>query len=333
MKSINFKDINIKGELAVRSGLNFARLEGQWYRPDEVFKADSHGWPADWEGRIILGLTMLSQATHRTAAYLDEIISLIPEHLNAKGYFGTILPKGKFDEQHFGGHSWIIRGLVEYFYFKKDQKVKEIIEKLVINFLLPVKGSFSKYPIEPVKRFENQDTWILSKLQTKTKHHAETSDAGCAFIMLDGVTAAYELLVWPELKELSEEIIERFMEMDFQALHIQTHATLSGIRGIIRFYEITKESKYLDMAQQKVNYDIYGTGNVKYRENGSESTGSVLYIAGSIVFQVVKIADGKQEYSHWGTNLKQCFIICTINSIWIESQRIKNSKVRDIANE
>ena len=119
MKAIDIKDINIKGDLAVRSGLNYSRLEGKWYRPDEVFKADSHGWPADWEGRIILGLTLLAQSTHRTPAYLDEIIALIPEHLNERGYFGPILPEGKFDEQHFGGHSWIIRGLVEYYYMKK----------------------------------------------------------------------------------------------------------------------------------------------------------------------------------------------------------------------
>lgn len=255
MNTIDFKDIEIKGELSVRSGLNFARLEGQWYRPDEVFKADSHGWPGDWEGRIILALTMLSQSTHRTPAYLDEIVALIPQHLNEKGYFGTILRDGQFDEQHFGGHSWIIRALIEYYYMKKDENVKAIIEKMVRNFLLPVKGSFCKYPIEPVKRFEQQDTWILSKLQTKTKHHAETSDAGCAFIMLDGATMAYELLGWPELKELVQEMIVRFMEMDLEALHIQTHATLSALRAIIRFYETTKEDKYLDMAVKR--FDLY----------------------------------------------------------------------------
>lgn len=257
MKSINFNDIDIKGELAVRSGLNFARLEGQWYRPDEVFKADSHGWPADWEGRIILALTMLAQATHRTPAYLDEIVSLIPGHLNGKGYFGAILPAGRFDEQHFGGHNWIIRGLIEYYRWKKDEKVKGIVEKIVRNFLLPARGHFCNYPIEPVKRFENQDTWILSRLQTKTKHHAETSDAGCAFIIIDGAAQAYGLLGWPELKELLEEIISRYMEMDLESLHIQTHATLSGIRGIIRFYETTGEAKYLDMAVKR--FELYKT--------------------------------------------------------------------------
>ena len=255
MNSIDLHDIDIKGDLAVRSGLNFARLEGQWYRPEEVFKADSHGWPADWEGRIVLALTLLTQSTHRTSAYLDEIVSLIPSHLNEKGYFGPILPAGVFDEQHFGGHSWMIRALTAYCAYKKDPDVRAILETMVRNFLLPVRGSFAKYPIEPVRRFTEPGVWVLSKLQTKTKHHAETSDAGCAFIMIDGATAAYELLRWPELHELIVEMIDRFMEMDLEALHIQTHATLSATRGILRFYEITGESCYLDMAVRR--YGLY----------------------------------------------------------------------------
>ena len=255
MKSIRFEDIQIKGALAVRSGLNFARLEGQWYRPDEVFQADSHGWSADWEGRVILALTMLAQSTHRTPAYLDEIISLVPEHLNVKGYFGPILPEGKFDEQHVSGHSWMLRGLIEYYYMTKDEKVKGIIERMAKNFVLPLKGNFSKYPIDPKNRFNDQEIWTLSKLQTKTKHHAETSDAGCAFIMIDGVTQAYEMLCWPELKEVAEEIIARYMQMDFLILCIQTHATLSGLRGILRFYEMVNEAKYLDTAIKI--FDLY----------------------------------------------------------------------------
>lgn len=255
MKSIAYNSIDMEGDLAVRSGRNFARLEGQWYRPEEVFKADSHGWPADWEGRILLALTLLEQSTHRTSAYLEEIMSLVPEYLNEKGYFGPILPQGVFDEQHVGGHSWMLRALTEYYRYKGEPEVRRILETMVRNFLLPAKGSFVLYPIDPVTRFSQQGAWILSKLQTKTKHHAETSDAGCAFIMIDGATAAYEVLQWPELRLLIEEMITRFMEMDLEALHIQTHATLSAVRGILRFYEITGQKKYLNMAIQR--YMLY----------------------------------------------------------------------------
>lgn len=252
MKNISLKDISIKGELAVRAGLNYARLEGQWYRPDEVFQAGKHGWPADWEGRIILALTLLAQSTHRTPAYLDRIIALIPEHLNEKGYFGQITPEGKFDEQHLSGHSWILRGLIEYYNWKRDVTVRQILETILNNYILTAKGYYAKYPIDPGTRFQDS-TWILSKLQTKTKHHAETSDAGCAFMLIDGVSQAYELFHWPDLKELADEMIERYLEMDFLTLHIQTHATLSAIRGILRMYELEKDSAYLEKAIKMFN--------------------------------------------------------------------------------
>ncbi len=253
MKSVRFADIRMHGDLAVRAGLNYARLEGTWYRPEEVFKADSHGWPGDWEGRVILALTLLCQSTHRPSAYLEEIMENVPAHLNEKGYFGPILPEGTFDEQHFGGHSWMIRALSEYAKLTNSEKALEMLKAMVSNFLLPARGAFAAYPITPGYRFAEPGPWLLSKLQTKTKHHAETSDAGCAFIMIDGATAAYELLRWDTLRQLVEEMISRFMEMDLQALNIQTHATLSATRGMIRFYELTGEAKYLDMARNRYN--------------------------------------------------------------------------------
>lgn len=256
MKTIGFSDINIKGELAYRAGLNFTRMEGQWYRPDEVFQADKHGWPADWEGRVILALTLLAQSTHRTPAYLDRIIALIPEHLNSKGHFGRIIPEGKLDEQHLSGHSWILRGLIEYYFWKKDGKVKQILETMLKNYILNAKGHYAHYPIDPATRFQDP-VWMLSQLQTKTKHHAETSDAGCAFILIDGVTQAYELFGWPELKEMADELINRFLEMDLIKLHIQTHATLSSLRGILRMYELERDSGYLSKA--KSLFDFYKT--------------------------------------------------------------------------
>jgi len=86
--------------------------------------------------------------------------------------------------------------------------------------------------------------------------------------MIDGATAAYEVLKWPELKELIEEMIARFMDMDLEALNIQTHATLSATRGMLRFYEVTGEKKYLDMAirrfslyKEKAWTEAYGNFN------------------------------------------------------------------------
>jgi hypothetical protein len=281
MQSIAFSEIEMKGELGFRSILNYTRLEGQWYRPDEVFQADKHGWPGDWEGRVILALTLLAQSTHRTPAYLDEILSLIPAHLNSKGYFGLILPEGKYDEQHLSGHSWILRGLCEYYLWKRDENIKNILEGMLKNYILKAKGAFAKYPIDPKTRFQDP-VWILSKLQTKTKHHAETSDAGCAFILIDGVTQAYEVFKTQELKEFADEIIDRYMQLDFLGLHIQTHATLSGIRGMLRMYDLTRSTKYLDNAIRVFDFykkeawtEAYGNYNWFVAPRWTESCGII----------------------------------------------------------
>ena len=98
MKTINFESLYIHGELMTRTIMNYDRLETEEYFPPKVFRDGEYSWPGDWEGRTILGLVLLSQATHREPKYLKDIMSKIPNHLNYKGYFGKILPAGCVDE-------------------------------------------------------------------------------------------------------------------------------------------------------------------------------------------------------------------------------------------
>jgi len=253
MKSIAFSKIEVQGELAYRSIINFARLEGKWYRPDEVFTADQHGWPGDWEGRLILALTLLGQSTHRCPAYLDKIISMLPKYLNEKGYFGKILPEGMVNEQQIAGHSWFLRGLAELYTWKKDEKLLGYINALIDNLLLKTKGVYARYPLTNDERF-NCDIWELSQPQSKNKTHAHTIDTGCAFIMLDGASYVYELFKTPALKELVEEMIDRFVKIDLAEVKMQTHATLTATRGILRFYKTTGSKKYLEIAEGIFNF-------------------------------------------------------------------------------
>lgn len=254
MKPMSFEDIEIEGELAVRSGLNFSRLEGKWYRPEEVFTADQHGWPGDWEGRLILGLTLLSRATHRTAAWLDRILEELPRHFNERGYLGTARSDGRLDEQQLSGHSWLLRALIEYDTWRGRGEFAAIIGGIVRNLFLPARGSYLRYIGELAER-DKEGTWIFSKLQTKTSAHAETSDCGCAFMPIDGLSHAYEYLKWPELRALVDEIIQVFLSIDLEAYKVQTHATLSAVRGIIRMYETTGERTYLEAAIDR--YELY----------------------------------------------------------------------------
>ena len=247
LKPVSLARLDVQGDLAVRSVMNYARLEGKWYRPWEVFSADQHGWPADWEGRIILALVSQAQATHRPPAWLDQIIDGVPGNFNTRGYYGVICQEGASDEQQLAGHSWLLRGLIAHYEWKKDRRVLGWIEQILRNLVLPAKENYRRYPVCQAD-IANLQGWVLSKLQSKGKSHALSGDLGCGFIALDGVSDAYRLLRWPELKELAEVMIERFLKIDLEGLHVQTHATLSALRGIIRFAEVTGNTTHLAAA-------------------------------------------------------------------------------------
>ena len=155
---IDFEQIQVKGELFQRAMKNFDRLETDIYFPCNVFpkqqQGPSLGWPGDKEGRTILALVLEAQATHRSPLYLDEMIRILPEKFNKKGYLGPI-SQDTIDEQQLSGHGWLLRGLCEYFQWKKDPRVKNYIQGIINNLALPTKGYHKNYPIVPAGRISN----------------------------------------------------------------------------------------------------------------------------------------------------------------------------------
>ena len=262
MKHIALDKLIMQGDLAMRANLNFARLETEKYWPETIFEMDQHAWPADWEGRTMLALTMHARATGRTPAFLDEILENLIGRLNDKGYVGPVHPDGVTHEQGMSGHSWMIRALTEYYNWKKDsdpeqaQKAMGALKGIVNGLYIPQADNYADYPTEEPGRYEDP-RWILSHKQSKTKTHAGTSDCGCAFIALDGATAAYELLRDEALVPLIENMIASYAVLPREELHVQTHATLSGVRGILRYYRITGRQELLDLAVK--TFDLYKT--------------------------------------------------------------------------
>lgn len=230
--------LQIEGDLAVRSLLNYSRLEGHWYRPSEVFGADKHGWPGDWEGRIILALVSQAAATHREPAWLRQILEKLPKHLNERGYLGKICDVGWANEQQLAGHSWLVRGLIAQHDRQPDPVIAGTIGTIVLNLFLPAAANFRNYPITP-EQVREADHWELSHPQSKTKSHKGSIDTGCGFILLDGLTEAYRFLEWPKIREMIEIVVERFFKLDLEGAHVQTHATLTALRGICRYIELT----------------------------------------------------------------------------------------------
>lgn len=122
--------------------------------------------------------------------------------------------------------------------------------RLVRSLYLPLRGgAYARYPLRPEDRvFEGRpdgeltgdciNGWYLS------------TDIGCAYMCLDGLSRAYRDLDIPELKDLLEEMIEASPLLISWAFPCRSHATLSGIRGILCFYEALGDARYLEMAKR-----------------------------------------------------------------------------------
>lgn len=257
MRYNSLKDIVPRGELGMRSTLTAMHLEETEYSTKKAYVPVGGDWPGDKEGRLILGETLICQSIGKEPAYLNEIIDLYPNHINELGYFGEIMPEGELNEQQLSGHGWLLRGLCEYYLWTQDEKIKKYIEDIVANLFMKTKGKFGTYPIDPSERvYAGAES---GEIANKINGWHLSTDIGCAFIPLDGLTQAYEVfkeeVLGEQLGELIAEMIDRFKEIDLLSICAQTHATLTATRGIIRMYELTGKSEYLRLAQNY--FDLY----------------------------------------------------------------------------
>jgi len=254
---VGFSQVYAKGELRQRAMKNFDRLETELYHPENVFPkqhdANSAGWPGDKEGRTILGLVLEAQATHRTPLYLEEMIRILPEKLNKEGYLGP-LQRDTIDEQQLSGHGWLLRSLCEYYQWKKDPMVKTYIEGIIRNLAIPTKGHHQNYPISSAERVGNSGGMSGSSANVVNGWKLST-DVGCDFIFMDGVVQAYGLFPSDNLKELVDEMMSRFFEIDLVGIKAQTHATLTGLRAVLRYYEISGQKELLPEVEKR--YKLY----------------------------------------------------------------------------
>ncbi|MBP3966006.1 beta-L-arabinofuranosidase domain-containing protein [Paenibacillus lignilyticus] len=252
--TIALEQIAVQGDLLDRLHANAARLADTLYSPEEVFKPSSYDWPGDNEGRTLLAQILTARATGKDALHLDAILAKLPLHMNVLGYFGNILPEGITDEQQLSGNSWFLRALCELYAWRQSPAVLDQIGRIVKNLLLPAHSHFAHYPTDPSERAEGGEASGTLADKTVRDWYLST-DIGCAFIMLDGATHAYELLKWPELKATIEEMISRFLEIDLSGINAQTHATLSALRGILRYYGMSGNKSLLHAAESI--YSLY----------------------------------------------------------------------------
>lgn len=254
---MNQKNFRLRGPLAARALKNYARLEDPIFSPDTVFgdKTHNNGWPGDRDGRVMLALTLHERLTGRESAYLAEFLRRLPGEMNELGYRGE--PIGQIvPEQTLAGHSWLLRALLERYDHVRDEHARSMAERIVENLYLPLAGRFARYPADPASRHRVElvagahDGAVADGWRT-------SSDVGCAFIALDGLSHYYELFRDPRVLSLLEEMIAAYSAIDFMALSMQTHATLTALRGVSRLYRAEGKPEYLQLTRDI--FDMYLT--------------------------------------------------------------------------
>ncbi|MBR5923768.1 MAG: hypothetical protein IKZ59_08250 [Clostridia bacterium] len=242
-------------ELNERIDLNYKRLaDSPYYQIGEVFAPGNYDWPADKEGRALLAFVSHYKINGRKIPCMEQMMEKLPENLNEKGYMGKIYGE-VIAEQQLSGHSWLLRGLCEYYEQFSGEIALNCIKSITDNLFLPTAGRFSEYPVDRSKKDEGGvsgneigyvDNWLLS------------SDVGCAFMSIDGLSHVYKVTKNTAVKQLLDEMTDAYLAIDKVSLRVQTHCTLTAARGMMRMYSVTRDEKYINGA--KAIYDLYVFG-------------------------------------------------------------------------
>lgn len=231
-------------ELQYRIEKNFQRLTEPYYQIQEVFSDPEYDWPGDKEGRALLAFVCQARMTGKKIPCMDELVAKLPEKTNHYGFFG---PEAEeiIHEQQLSGHNWYLRGLLEYYNLYGNEEVLNFAKSTFEHLYMPTKGRYASYPIERSKESEGgvsgclgetKDGWLLS------------TDIGCAFMSIDGLSQFYEVTKDERALALLDEMHDVFMQIDKEKIEAQTHCTLTAARGFLRIYGVNGDEKYLNSA-------------------------------------------------------------------------------------
>lgn len=232
----------VEGPLRQRIDANLNRLQDDIYQPPHVF--EDLDWPGDFIGRTILGLTLESQALYKKTELLPMLIDSLPSKFNDKGYLGPDYWPA-INEQQLSGHGWLLRALCEYYRWTGDKEVLKSVQSVAKNLFVAGKGMYSSYPISPEQR-TNKGGEASGSIAGQCGDWILSTDIGCVFIGMAGLIDAYEFVPDKEIKAVIEELIARFLEVDLVGIQAQTHATLSALRGLIKYSQMTGDESLMD---------------------------------------------------------------------------------------
>ena len=245
-----------RAELDERIERSYNRLLGDYYQMPDVFQEYCADWPGDKEGRALLAFVSHYKITGRINPCMEALMEALPRYTNEHLYFD---PKQDpiIHEQQLSGHSWFLRGLCEHYEQFGDEFSLTALKSVTEHLYLPTAGRYAGYPVDRDPKHLNEggvsghsatllDGWNLS------------TDVGCAFMSIDGLSHVYKITKDERVKALLDEMIGVYTAIDKVALRAQTHCTLTAARGMLRMYGETGDDWYLNHA--KDIYELYTVG-------------------------------------------------------------------------
>lgn len=233
-------------ELSDRIRLNYDHLKNDpYYSIDEVFSPSDYAWYGDKEGRALLAFMSHYKISGEKISCMDEMLSELPRRFNEEGYLGPLF-RGKIHEEQLSGHSWLLRGLCEHFEVFSDSFSLTSSEKIAENLYLTLAGRIGSYPVE---REKNKNGGVSGEMAEESGCWLLSSDIGCAFMSIDGLSHVYKIKGNEKIRALLDEMIDFYLSIDKIKLRAQTHCTLTAARGMLRMYDVTGEDKYLKGAE------------------------------------------------------------------------------------
>lgn len=259
MKPIDIRNVTVEGDLRGRLIKNFSRLH------DPIFRAGmaglspccSVGWPGDWEGRAMLALIHGEEALHTKAAYLPELIEWIYSLMNDEGYRSE--PNDKLNledinEQMHSAQNWLMRAFMAYYRQTGDSKYLDDVKTILRNLYLPIKEHLPNYPRTANDRVVASDKAAIGHTTGHFREWRLSSDTGCIFMCFDALGEAWQLIdeepLHTEIGELIDALLNEFRHMDYVAAELQTHASLTCMRGLMRVYRVKREKELLDIIEK-----------------------------------------------------------------------------------
>ena len=138
-------------EIDERIRLNLKRLcEYPYYQKEQIFAPSDYDWYGDKEGRALLSFVSHYKISKTKIPAMDYLISALADKVNELGYLGPIYDN-EIHEQQLSGHSWLLRGLCEYYEQFNDSEVLMCINDITDNLFIKNAGKFKGYPIDRSK--------------------------------------------------------------------------------------------------------------------------------------------------------------------------------------